>query len=533
MAAATASINVVLACALGVGQAPATDGGPRRLPTVDLGEPQELALPLSPGVVAAMRLADGGRYDQAAAALVALASEQGDLRLLYHAGVMRTRAGQNAAAAREFQRYLDRAGGASSAARQYVEQRMIAARGQLVGVRIAAVEGGQAVPADVLARATVRLEPVGSADPTAVIVLSGYSGEEVLVDRAPVVVHLAIPGYLPVSQLRNPGAGETAWSLVVARQKIQVELRFSPEKAARGSTLRLSPVDGANAPTIERPIDAPTWTAPLTTGRWQIDVMAKRYEAQRVIDVAPGMRAVDVALDRKSRGGGGGGGRGRGGDEFTDMDGMSAVFGGAFVVAAMTGLGLTIAGLTKEAKARRRNDDATMDALLATADGDGGMSALARVEEAYPTARLHRDIDRSFNLTTAGGVVALASLGAALAGVTIQGRVKRNAAYLEMGVGALLAGGGAGWMVYAMGRQDDLLAPTDPESRRSWSDLRSGAGHRAGATVLLGLGAGLVVFPAIALIADSVNRRRMQRRGLAVAPALGRDRVGVTIQGGF
>lgn len=535
MTAATSMICGVLSLALagppdGVAEGVPAGGPVRRLPPVDLGDPAELVPPETPPVIAARRLADGGRFDAAAAAYEALAREQGDVRLRYQAGVMRAKAGQNALAARHFQAVLEQSGGLQEPARRYVADRLAAAQARLIGIRIAASEGigGAAVPAELLARAELRLEPVigAAADPGTVIVLANYSGAEVFLDRTPVVVHLAIPGYAPVSQLRSVGDGETTWTLAVARQKVTVDLRFAPERATRGARLRISPTDGANVPTIDQTLAAPALTVMLTSGNWQVDVTSRRYEAHTSLTITPGMRVVDIALERQRSGSGGG-------QEFSrDSDVMAAVLGGGFILTALTGAGLLIAGGVKEQRARRRNEEATMQALLDTADG-GGDPALDRVEEAYPTAALHRDIGRAFNLTTAGGVVAMSSAGALLAGLTVGARVKRNAAYLEIGVGALLAAGGGLWLARTIDRQSALLAPTDPEDRRTWSDLRSLSRHRAGSAILLGAGLGLVLFPAIALIGDTAIKRRMRRRGLSVAPSVGGDRAMVTIRGQF
>jgi hypothetical protein len=532
MAAATTMMCGVLALALagpveGVAEGTLAGGVARRLPPVDLGDPAELVPPETPPVIAARRLADGGRFDAAAAAFEALARAQGDVRLRYQAGVMRAKAGQNALAARHFQAVLEQSGGLQGSARQYVADRLAAAQARLIGVRIAASEGvgGASVPAELLARAELRLEPViGAADPGAVIVLANYGGEEVLLDRTPVVVHLAIPGYASVSQLRSVGDGETTWTLAVARQKVTVDLRFAPERGLRGAKLRISPTDGANVPAIDQTLEAPSLTVMLTSGNWQVDVTSRRHEAHTSLLVTPGMRVVQVDLQR----------RGRVGDqEFADRsDVISAVMGGGFILSALTGAGLLIAGGVKEQRARRRNDDVTQAALLGSADG-GGDPALTRVEEAYPTAALHRDIGRAFNLTTAGAVVAMSSTGALLAGLTVGARVKRRAAFLEMGVGALLTAGGAVWLAYTVDRQGALLAPTDPEERRSWSDLRSVSRHRAGSAIVLGMGAGLLFFPAIAVIGDAAHQRRMRRRGLSVAPSFGGDRAMVTLRGQF
>jgi hypothetical protein len=96
-----------------------------------------------------------------------------------------------------------------------------------------------------------------------------YRGDEVLVDRTPVVVHLAIPGYGPVSQLRSAGGGETAWSLAVARQKVHGRAAVrAGESGLRGATLRIGPTDGVerrrrSCRTLEAP---PAWTVTLTSG---------------------------------------------------------------------------------------------------------------------------------------------------------------------------------------------------------------------------------------------------------------------------
>jgi hypothetical protein len=528
MAAASSSICVVLALALAI-PPPADEPvarGPTRLAPVDLGDPPELVPPMSPAVMTAQRHAVSGRYVEAAIAYEAAAG--GDPRMLYQAGVARSRAGQNALAVRRFQAFLERSGALAEAARRHVDGRIASSAARTVRVTIAAVEaGGGALPPDRLASAQLRIEPVAAGsgpDPGSVITLANYRGEEVVLDPVPVVVHLAVPGYLPVSQLRTAGAGPGAWEIPIARQKVPVELRFTPERALRKARLRVAPNDGANVPAVEQTIQAPTTTVMLTTGGWQIDVTARRHSAQVPIQVTPGMRSVAVDLARTRRGGG---------RELNDNDVLLAALGVGFFATAATGLGLLLAGGIKENRARRRNEDAAMDALLGSVDADAEDTALATLEDSYPTASLHRDIDRAYDLQLAGGAVVVAATGALITALFAGARLKRRVLLVEMAAGALIAGGGGALTWHALRRQADLLAPVAPEERATWSDLRSLAGPRVGAALLVGLGAGLVVFPLIALVGDAAHERRKRRRGLSLSPTFGRGSAGVAVSGQF
>ncbi|MBL9100336.1 MAG: hypothetical protein JNL82_05230 [Myxococcales bacterium] len=534
------SLLVALALAIPPPAGPVASGRTRLAP-VDVGDPAGLAPPMTPAVTAAQRLADGGRHGEAAAAFAALWRDSGDPTLLYQAARAHARAGQNAAAARLFQAWLDRGAG-SVAERAHVEARRAAAQAATVRVRITASEaipaGRRPVAADLLARAALRLEPVtagGATDPGAVLSLANYQGEEVAVDRVPHVVHLAIPGFMPVSLLRSGSGADETWDIPVARVKVPVELRFAPEKAVRGARLQVTPNDGALAVAVEQTLEAPAMTLMLVSGDWQVHVTSRRHEAHTGMTVTPGMRPVQVLLARK--GGGGGGDR-----EFRRNDVQAAVFGGVFVATLLTGLGVSLAGTIKQSKARRRNEEALQAAVASSSDGAGEATARELVEDSYATAAYHHDLRRSYDLTTAGGVVALSSVGALLAGLTVQSRAKRTAAYAEMGLGALFVAGGGAWLGFSLRQQDDLLGPGEPEDRATAAGLRSLGGQRAGATIMLGLGAGLALFPALALVGDAVIKRRDRRRGYSalphrsrsvVAPSFGRDHVGLAIRGQF
>jgi hypothetical protein len=236
MAAASSTVSLLVALALAIPPpAEPVASGRSRLAPVDVGDPAGLAPPMTPAVTAAQRLADGGRHGEAAAAFAALWRETGEPTLLYQAARAHARAGQNAAAARLFQAWLDRGAG-SAAERAHVEARRAAAQAATVRVRISASEaipaGRRPVAADLLARAALRLEPVtagGATDPGAVLSLANYQGEEVAVDRVPHVIHLAIPGFMPVSLLRSGSGADETWDIPVARVKVPVELRFAPE----------------------------------------------------------------------------------------------------------------------------------------------------------------------------------------------------------------------------------------------------------------------------------------------------------------
>lgn len=328
----------------------------------------------------------------------------------------------------------------------------------------------------------------------------------------------------PASFVAAPPAvvGPPPAHLVAPARPVIVELRFTPDKALRGAQLRLTPTRPGAGTASERPIFGPTMTLALPPGHYALTVHGRRHEAHQQLHVAPGMRPVEVQLRRA----------GREAPRFRDDKRLVTALAGATLIQVFTGAGLLIAGAARETSATRRNEALLMDALVdAAAPVPQQPTGLALVEATYPTARYHRDLARAMTLGVAGGAVAMAGLGAGFAALPVENNSRLRVAYVELGLGAAMTAGGAVWLSHFVRERSALLAVTDPTGRVTTTDLRRINAARVGGALLTGLGVGLLVFPAVALLTHAVKRRHGRRTSLA--PYMAPGQAGLAIQGRF
>lgn len=495
---------------------------------LELAEPAELALPPAPANAEAQRLRDAGRFGEAAAIYESALASGGDDRLAYHAGVARSLAGQHALALQHFTRWLERAGAAAEATRRHVAAKQAAEQALTVPIRLAIVEaGGRPVAPERLATGRVTLMPLAAGPvSSAILVVPGYRGEQLRVDPGPWFARVDLPGYMPAEIQRSAlGPDETVWELAVAAQRVTVDLRFTPVNALRGAQLRVSPVAPTTGATLTRPLESPATSVVLTTGTWQVDVTARRHETHFPVTVAAGMRPVEVTLHRRSR---------TDRPRFTRNGTLVGALLGAAFLEVVSGATVTIVGGVREARAHDRNETVLLESLQDAASANpGSPTGLARVEAEYSTAGFHRDISRAHTLQTAGLVVTFVGLGTVLATFPVAAEARRRAAYIEMGVGAAMLGGGAAWLASALHDDRALLAADSPDGRVTTSDLKPFDRHRVGASVVLGVGIGLVITPAVALVADALTKRKASRRAARLAPFMAPGQAGLALHGRF
>ncbi|MDC0715855.1 hypothetical protein [Nannocystis bainbridge] len=308
--------------------------------------------------------------------------------------------------------------------------------------------------------------------------------------------------------------------LPVYRPKVVLDLRFWPERAARGAELRLRPIDHDSSSAQARPLTGPTTTVTLRSGVWQLQVRGRRHGADLYLTVQPGQPPVDVELTR----------RGPVDDPRLQRDRklMFGVFGG-FVATYVAGLGLLVAANGREKRASRR-DAAAYEAAGVEPDTGAEIdpAAAAALEAAYPAARLRRDLADAGALNTAGAVLGGASIGALVSLLPIAARARRRAAVLELGLGGALLAGCGGWLGTALGERGRLLDAPRPSPTR----LDDRDGSRIAAALLTGIGAGLVLFSAITLAHDAADRRR-RARAFATAPWAAPGLAGWALAGRF
>lgn len=196
-------------------------------------------------------------------------------------------------------------------------------------------------------------------------------------------------------------------------------------------------------------------------------------------------------------------------------------------------MGLILAGVNIEQRADDRNQE-----LLAAAGWDpkGDLPPSLAANEAadadYPTAEFHADLARGQNLNYTGALVAMSSLGAPLAMMPVLIKKSRRALYLEMGVGAALVAGAAPWSAWMFRQQAAVLDATTPEGR-VFRDHERLTGHRLGASMILGMGAGLLLYPAITLAVDAARRRRSRSARAHRLPDLTPASAGLGLAGRF
>ena len=491
-------------------------------------EPVELAPPASPATAEAQRLLHAGRFAEAAAIYESAAAASGDLPLTYHAGVARSLASHHALALQHFTRCLERAASLGEPTRRHVAARQAAEQAQTFPVRLNIIEvGGRPLPAAALASARVSLQAAGyGPGPSAMLVLPGYRGEPLRVDPGAWTVRVEVPGYRPVEVLHTAASpDEAVWEVAVAAQRVTVDLRFTPVQALRGARLKVSPVPPTAGAPVDRPLESPSTSVVLPTGAWQVDVVAARHESHFTVDVAPGMRPVEVTLHRRTR---------TDRPRFARNQGLVGLLLTAALAEVLTGAAVSVAGGVKETRARTRNETLLLDSLVDAASArPGDPTGLARVEAEYATAKYHHDLARAHTLQNAGLIVTMAGVGTVFAAVPVAAEARRRAAYVELGVGAGMLAGGSAWLATALRADRDLLAASAASERVTATDLRKVDGRRVGAATLTGIGIGLLVFPAAALLTDSLVRRRAARRTARLAPFMAPGLTGLAVHGRF
>lgn len=456
----------------------------------------------------ARRLADGGRLSEAAAMLEALAGEMNDLRLLYHAAIARSRAGQHTHALRHFTAVRALAG-LGDAARAELDAKIAAESALLVAVHLDVREPIPSHPAVALGPGT-RITAEAAGLPA--IALDPASAR---LDPGAWIVHIDVPGYVPLTVTRQVTPGPTnSWQLFLTRRIVAQELRFAPPGALRRVQLRLIPQDRTDLQPIQRPLSTPTTTVQLTTGTWQLLATSPRYQATANLVVGPDPRPVDILLARRTAA-----------DQPRFIKERKLILGVAVAlgVAFYAGIGVTLVGTNREGKARDRNNALLADAGVEP-DAEPDAAQLAEVEAAYPTADLHADLRRSTNLVVAGPTIMAGGLGMIVGVMPSLFEARRRAAYILLGTGAAATVGGSVWMHDYVRRREQILGPTDPAHRVDSVGL---TGHRLGAIMITGIGVGMTVGSALLLITDHARRRRT--RSISAAPTPG----GLLIRGNF
>lgn len=128
--------------------------------------------------------------------------------------------------------------------------------------------------------------------------------------------------------------------------------------------------------------------------------------------------------------------------------------------------------------------------------------------------------------------VAIAGVGAALSVLPVALGARKRVAYIELGVGAALLGGGATWLTaFLSNRRAGLLAPDARRVTNSEFDQLSGA--QLGASMLTGAGIGIVTFSTVGLIVDAALRRKAERRRFTLEPGPGPGHVGAGLRARF
>lgn len=496
------------------------------------GMPPELAAPPVSALGEARRLEAAQRFAEAARIFEDQWRATADPRFLYHAAALRSRAGQHALALRQLDEclraFIER-GQLPDAVRRHLEdarQREIAAT---IPVRIQLVEptlgGLQPVPAATSERARVAARPAGSPGghvPKDMFEVAGAGGAELRLDPGGWFVRVEVPGFVPVEAVRQVEAGPTAWEVVVQRRRVFVDLRFAPESAVRRARLRLRASDHDSRLALEKKLSGPTTTVTLTPGPWRLEVEARRHEAVMDLTIAPDQPAIAVNLYRSAIPH----------DQRLSRD-KKVVLGilGAFSVMYFTGIGLILGGTNREGRAEKRDAEAyTAAGLDPKVPGTIDPAAAAMIEAAYPAAQLHDDVEAAKRLHTAGIVVAAGAIGTAAAVAPLAAGARRRVAWIELGVGAAVAGGGAGWLAWSLGQRALLL--DEPAGRLTGKQLDRGDGHRIAASMFTGIGLGMVVFSAVVLATDAAARRK-RARSFGAAPLAAPGLAGLSLRGRF
>jgi hypothetical protein len=338
------------------------------------------------------------------------------------------------------------------------------------------------------------------------------------------VVSLALAGAPGLARAQEPGGPPPSMPSPYAQPErpVQVDLRLGPERLLGAARMRITPRLPGLGPVSERPVFGPTMSLMLRPGPYTIEVFARRYSASVDLSVAPGMSAIQLEMQKKTRDT----------PRFERDRKLATGLAGVTLVQVLAGAGVAIAGAARESSVLRRNEGLLMDALVdAASSTPKKTTGLALVESTYSTASYHRDLSRAMTLEVAGTTVMMAGLGAVMVAIPVAEQYRLRVAYVEMGLGAALAAGGATWLTFFERDRKALFAATDPTDRVTTKDLHSVGGAALGGAVLTGLGIGLVVFPAIALLNNAVKQRR--NRNTSLRPFMGRGQAGLSFQGRF
>ncbi|MDC0666944.1 hypothetical protein [Nannocystis radixulma] len=498
---------------------------------VKLELPTELVAPPVPALAEARQLEADLRFAEAARIYEAQWQATGDARFLYHAAVAHGQAGHHAVARRLYeqcQTTMHARGALSQLAGRWLDlaiMREALATKRVYLTLVESLPGGlTAVPPGTLAARTVlrKLGAAGEAVPGDSFEISGRLPDELRLDPGSWSVQVEVPGFVPQALQIVVGDGSPPWQIVLYRRKIVVDLRFSPERALRGAQLKLQAVDHPSPFALARPLLGPTTTVTLTPGAWRLQVDARRHVADVNLAIGTGMGPIDVTLYRR-----------RPVDDQRLVRDRKLVVGllGTFAATYATSIVLLVLGASVERKAEKRDAAAYKDAGLdPEMPGEIEPATAAAIEATYPAAQLHRDLTYSGKLHAAGTVVAGVGLGALLAALPVAVRAQRRAAVIELGFGAAMLAGGGGWLGYALGERERLLA--DPDQRVLPSRLDRSEGHRIAAGLFTGVGLGLVVFSGVVLARDVADRRK-RARAITAAPWAAPGLAGWSLAGRF
>lgn len=483
-------------------------------------EPPELAPPPDPEVARALSLSMMRRDLEAARIFESLWQSTGDIRLLYQAALARSRAGQHSAALRHLALLRQRAGALADATLGHLDALEAAERALTAKIRLRLIEGPPGsteplLPSDVEA-ATITLEgPLQDGERTT-FDLRGIR-DDLYLDPGPWTIRVTIPGFLPLELRRQAVQGEDVWELNLERQRILVEVHLRPERALRGAKMTISRTDGRGRPVLREGLQDVT-SVVLTPGPWSVEVKGPRYQGTTYVTVTPATRKVDLVLTRK----------GPQGERLNKDKKLAFALTGLLGVGYITGVGLLLGGVSRENRAKE-----DYDALLEEAGADLSSDApidpaiIAEVEPRYPSADYNHDQRVAAMLQTSGVITAMGGAATAFSALPTLVGARRRSLYIVGGVGGAIFGGGVGWLVVYMRRQDAILGPGAPHV--SDDDLSKLVGHRLGAGMLTGIGGGLLVGTAITAIVDL----RRRRRSYALGPALGPGLVGLQVSGRF
>lgn len=335
---------------------------------------------------------------------------------------------------------------------------------------------------------------------------------------------LALTGTPGLARAQDPGAPPPPPppGHVQPARPVALELRLGPERLLGSARLRVTPRLPGLGPVSERPVFGPSTTLMLKPGPYTIEAFTGRHRTSVDVSVTPGIDPLYMVMQRPT-------------NEIRRFESNRKLVNGLAGVAMIqvfTGVGLLLGGAVRESSVIRRNETLLLDALVdAASPTPKKTTGLALVESTYSTASYHRDLSRAMTFELAGAAVMMAGVAAATTALPVAEENRLRAAYIEMGLGAALAAGGATWLTFFERDRKALLATTDPTERATTTSLRPLNAALAGGSLLTGLGVGLVVFPAVALLSNSVVRRRS--RGIGLRPAVTRGQVGVVLHGRF